>query len=498
MKRMLSDEDVSSIYRVLKHKAHSFKHQKQYQRSLDFITYSALWAYKLNFIYTDREIDNLLKDISDEMLPKVSCNSSCIKRFVLLDTIGIDNRGLTQQYIRAFMALGVEFLYISVEYSPSQSVDILREINLYGKAKTLLCDRNNKNFLDKSEKILSEIEAYKPSKMFLHLMPWDVVALLVCSSLKDILKYNINLTDHAYWMGASFVDYNIEFRSYGMTVSLEKRKLRENQLLYLPYYPVVSRDKCPFEGFPKSLSDSLIVFSGGSYYKMFGKDDFYFKIVDALLDISDQIVLVLAGEGDVKVMNKKIDKLKHKDRVYLVGNRKDINEVFRHSDFFLDTYPLNGGLMEQFASLHSKPILAYSDFFYSFGDSQEMLNNHGNGVCSFNEIDDLIEYAKRMINDKEYRLCEGRKNNQLVPSSDSFNLSFDLLITTHENSLLWRREKIDYVGFRKLYLEVENLYTHDGTNSLLRIFRLWVFYYFPKYAPIFVIRLFRLVLKKCL
>ena len=155
-------------------------------------------------------------------------------------------------------------------------------------------------------------------------MPWDVVSLLISYSIQGVIKYNINLTDHAFWLGASFIDYNFEFRAYGKTVSLEKRHLKQEQLLYLPYYPILPKNKIEFQGFPIEAKDKIVIFTGGAFYKMFGNNDLFFKILDELLDLSENAVVLVAGIGDKYTMNEKLAHLRNRHRIMLIGNRRDI------------------------------------------------------------------------------------------------------------------------------------------------------------------------------
>lgn len=482
----LSHQDVISIYDKLKLKAFSFYRKGNYLQSLKHIISASKWAYRFNFIYVDEELERLLKDIVNCTLSVVNVSRNT-DRFVLLETHGMDNRGLTQQYIRAFMSMGVEFLYVSVQCMRSKCPDILKELEAYDRAKVLLFDSKDLDDIKKSGRILSEIENYQPSRVFLHLMPWDVVSLMVTHAIKGAIKYNINLTDHAFWLGASFIDYNLEFRAYGKTVSLEKRNLQEDQLLYSPYYPILPKDKVSFQGFPEQAKDKLVLFTGGSFYKMFGKDDLFFLIMDALLDLSENLILLVGGGGDIRLMKNKLSQLKNKERVLLIGNRKDISEVFKSCDIYLDTYPIAGGLMEKYASFYGKPILAYSDRREQLIKEQEcLLRSAGNGVCAYDDLDDFLRYADKLINDIVFRTNEGRKNMQLVPSVHKFNERFKLLLLKHFNDLEWKNISIDYEEIKNLYLNVENRYTNVAIKELLKVFRLNAFLCFPKYSIHFI------------
>ena len=496
----LTDQDVVNIYKKIKCKASSLYQNNRYEESLKYIVAATRWAYNFNFKYVDLELETLLKNIANKSISEIKINSKATNRYLLLETHGIDNRGLTQQYLRALMNMNVEILFISVECLRPKCTDILKELNSYDKATVILFDKSE-NILERTKEILKEVGKFQPSKLFLHLMPWDVISLMVTHSIKGSLKYNINLTDHAFWLGSSFIDYNFEFRAYGKTVSLEKRNLKEEQLLYLPYYPILPKDKMSFQGFPIKTEDKVVIFTGGAFYKMFGKNDLFFKIVDTLLNLSNKVNILIAGDGDRVIMNKKLSLLRNKERVQLIGNRKDINEVFKACDIYLDTYPLGGGLMQQFASLNSKPILSFSDF-NTYGESQEnMLKNSGNGICGHNNWDNFLIYATKLINDIEFRKLEGVRNQQLVPSVEVFNKCFAQLITKHENCLTWGAVSVNYREMEKLYLEVENKYTHSAVKILIGRLKINVFKIYPKCSFLFLKQIIyvlyrRIIIKK--
>ena len=482
MKSKLSCEDVIVIFERLKREAVKYADAGKYESAVNYIRLAAQWAYTLNFKYFDKDLEDLIKTISTATLPQAILSGNA-KRFVFIDTLGIDNRGLTQQYLRAMMALNVELLYISVEGKQEQYHDILYELETYGKASVIKGEEVEASCsVDKSVKLLEEIKKFNPSRIFIHLMPWDVISLLVINAIKGALKYNINLTDHAFWLGASLIDYNFEFRSFGRTISLEKRELKNNQLLYLPYYPIFPKVEIPFQGFPEQSADCIKIFTGGSFYKMFGKDGKFFKLMGSLLSLSPKVIILVAGSGDMKLFRESIHSLTNKDRVYYIGNRKDINEVFRHCDIYLDTYPMNGGLMEQFACVNAKPLLIYSDFNVPVIEKSQT----GEIPHVYSKIENLLHYAKRLILDDDYRRDEGRRNVQFVCKEDTFNTRFErLLANAEETNHNWNDVEIDYDCWGALYLEIENDFLHSGVKAIVSNIKLNVFKLFPQYAVIF-------------
>ena len=494
IKNKIGADDVVAIFERLKKEAVKQAELHRYEKSIRYIRIAARWAYQLNFKYCDTDLENLIRDIAKKTINQIYIpKSENTKRYVFLDTIGLDNRGLTQQYLRAMMAQSADILYISVEGDPSKCQDILYELKSYSKAEVIFCNQHNLlKEVDKSGYIVESISKYNPCKIFFHLMPWDVVSLLVASSMGGITKYNINLTDHAFWLGASCFDYNFEFRCYGKTISVEKRALKEEQLLYLPYYPIFPKAYIVFHGFPNLPKDSIKIFTGGSFYKMFGSNGKFFGIIDSLLSLSDKVVVLIAGSGDLRLLNYHLHDLIHRDRIYYIGNRKDINEVFRHIDIYLDTYPLNGGLMEQYAIANFKPLLVYGQYAELSIDCPCGAGYIPKFACE----DEFLDYAKKLISDDKFRAAEGNRNARFVQGERMFNETFIRLVSTNDSSMQCRQIPIDYEGKKQLYLEIENDFTHLGMWTIIRGCKMSILKIFPKYRFLFLYVLVSYLLRK--
>ncbi len=481
--KKIDREAVLRVYDDMKAKINTNISSGNSIEALRQISQSARWAYNFNFIYTDIQIENDLRTIADKHLKHIKIDTLVKNRYVFFDTAGLDNRGLTQQYLRALMTLGHEFLYIYIEDNIKNIPEILREIDEYPKGEHLLFNNQTLNELQKSRCIIDKLVAYKPEKILLHLMPWDVVSLMSIYCIKGPVTYNINLTDHAYWMGASFVNYNIEFRPYGKTVSLERRNLSIEQLLYLPYYPIRSK-YTPFKGFPELPHGSVIVFSGGAFYKMFGENDAYFKMVDAILGLSPNVVLLLAGGGDEVLMKKKIEAMNHGDRVYLIGNRKDIDEVFKHCDIYLGTYPSAGGLMSQYAAMHAKPIIAYYNPQRTGTRVEGIVNHRGKGVSSFSDMPELLSYASLLIKNKDFRIKEGIRAKEALTTEELFVTEFSKLMESRKNTVTWENEDVDYEAMENRYLDIENNCGYASLRGLVANNRFSFWYKYPDLLPL--------------
>lgn len=437
-------------------------------------------AYNFNFRYTDECCERIIDEISKHILSNYKTNfTPAINRIVLYDAFSWDNRGLTQQYVRGLMAKGYEFMYIfgsGKDFKLGNS--IIKELETYSKVCVVEIDPKLSS-VDKIRSIYSTVAAYAPQKALLHIAPWSIEALAAFAALDNVIKFNINLTDHAYWLGSSVFDFNIEFRDYGATVSAEKRNLRSDQLVMLPYYPITS-DK-DFAGFPDIANGKTIIFSGGAVYKVYGENGIYFDIVKRLLDENSNTVLLFAGGGNIKRFKEFIRNNKFEQRVALLGNRSDINQVFCHADIYLGTYPFTGGLMSQFAAINGLPILAYTNpkFATNYVEGIVCHNHRVHITCE--KIDELCEYGHKLCVDKEFRQSRGAELENCVISIDQFNDELDVLLKT--NSTLRKadkREVIDYHVFTDMYFEIENEFQPQMKLFLVARYRLKSIWLFPK------------------
>lgn len=449
----VNKEDIVSVYNYFKAKAISKYNQSQFEESLSNIELCAKIAYYSNFFYNDLELEDYLRKISLKILAEPICGIAN-GRYVIIDTNGSDNQGLIFQYIRAFIEMNVEFAYIHESLDLSRIRLILSELENYSKATVFTFDQAY-SLVDQIKRIAHFIQEYKPEKYFMYIMPWDTVATSICSALVNTVKYNINLTDHAFWLGSAFIDYSIEFRDYGATVSMEKRGLLRHQLIKVPFYPL--HNKSTFKDLPLSQeSDIVKIFSGGTFYKIYGENNKFFYLIKRLLEENENVELFFAGGGNDKPFRKFLKKNSLENRVHLIGHRSDIIEVFENIDIYLGTYPISGGLMSQYAAICGKPILAYTDPKYLTNIVEGLVSHNKFNLITHTSEDSFFEYANQLCASVEFRLSEGKKLIGSVITSAEFADELSVAINSNKSKREIKLEKIDYVSFSNLYLDVEN------------------------------------------
>lgn len=474
----LNKQDILTVYNATSKKIQDALGRKDYSAALRHIVFAAGWMYHFNLIYSDPALDKIISEIASIRLDAKTIDIHSNDKVVFIDNFGLDNRGLTQQYLRALIADNKHILYILHNNCPNRESEIIREIKEYEKSEIRIYDTADNDYISAARQIVNEIARFGSDNIFLHIAPWDVTTLLAISALREATVYNINLTDHAFWLGSTLIDYNIEFRGYGELLSRQKRGLAASQQIRLPYYPIVSKYS-KFEGFPELPSDAVRIFCGGAEYKMLGKDGIFFKLMDSVLAASDKAHILVAGMTADSVFGRNVGKMRHSDRVHIIGVRKDINEVFAHSDIFLSSYPFCGGLMTQYAASNRLPVLAYAEPD-EVNTCEPLVNHFGKPVKMRRSLAEFTDYAKRLIEDAEFRRQEGIDCYNAMMTKTKFDELVNQTLKHRTSNLRFEPEQPDYDSISDFYIDVENNYTHTGLKSMLLHYRFDAFRLMPK------------------
>lgn len=426
---------VRKLNSLLKQKANDFMARNNYNQSLKYLQAVAYTNYAFYFGVVDDEIERNLSDLSKHIKRQKEGYSFVHQRCVFYDSHSWARGGLTQQYIRAIMQSGWEMLYITeVSQYATSFQPILKELEESNKVQVTYVPQNL-GLMDKAQFIYDAIVNYSPQWLFMHYTPKIVHAPVAFHALpSSIERYLVNFTDHTFWAGRDSLDYCLEFRTYGCNLSLIKREIDKEKIFLLPFYPI--EDNCPFEGFPFDEKGKIVVFSGGSYYKTFDNEDTYYKICKKIIDLSPDVMIVFAGIGIGSMMDERIKRYNLEERFFPLGLRRDLSSVFDHSDIYLNTYPVAGGLMCQFAARHGLPVLSlHAD---DKSDAEEFICQKGYVSISSANIPSLIEKAEKLIMDKNYRKQHGKDIMEQSISISDFNNAFTSVIEKKNQLFPWK------------------------------------------------------------
>ena len=423
--RKLSIREIKQGYKGVKRLAQRASDGGDYEASLKYIGKCATIAQQFNWIYADDELEDLLADIGNKLVKKPSNGYQLIKDRVVFYDAFCKSFVLALQYVEALVLAGKEIMYITTANDLVKNktgfADILGKLEVYPSVKIVIVPPGKD-----TERICffyDAVVSYCPEQILLHMVA-DAVVLPALYVLPSAIKrYIINLADQTFWLGKKAIDYCIEFRQFGVSVSQQRRGIKPEQQLLVPFYPI--DDGNTFEGFPEQCSpDKVIVFSGGDLYKVLDEKRTYWRLVKRLLDEYPKLVFLFATKIG-KDINREIDGFIRDNgfegRFIYVNYRKDINEVFKRCDIYMGTCPASGSLMSQLAAVNAKPILQYYYPGTPDDETEQAICINDKFPISFQDEELFMEEAHRLITDKEYRKKQGERLKNAMITSEQFN-----------------------------------------------------------------------------
>lgn len=441
-------EELVQLYERLVEKAQHFSKRGNINKVLKCVYSAANFQYYLNSRFSDNRLDEIIKRISFSLHKPDDYYSPNQDVVFFYDSFCLDNRGLTQQYLDALVDCRKYKIVYVLEHP----------INKKGKDTINYCKENNiiisalpDGSWHNKEKVLYDlILTYRPSSALFHLTPDTFIPFLSFYAFPGIKKYQLNLTDHAFWLGGpDFFDYSYEFRPFGVSVSKQKRGYELSQLIMNPYYPWDSGE--PFKGFPDAVGNKTVIFSGGHPYKIEGDNGKYYEMVRTILSENPNTVFLYAGGGNLTKLWSFIADNNLQKRMFLLGDRSDINAVFENCDIYLNTYPLGGGLMVQYAAINGKPIL-----MYKCKDLEDVICTKNKGTVSIGDLQEFYKEAHRLVTDVEYRKKRGEFFKSLIADQNDFRKRFNETFLKTVEPVCCEDISIDYDAFCDSYVEKLN------------------------------------------
>lgn len=445
--------------------------KRNWNNALALISTAASILYESNFCYLDNELEEALHTMAVQ-LSLVSENVVYDNNLLLFyDGFGLNSRGLIQIYLSALCKYK-KVIYVTVREAENNIPDVLDILKTYDSEHIFL---DSSTYLGAVYDLNKIVRERHPAHLFFYSVPNDVVGTVIMNAYEGkIRRYQINLTDHAFWLGAKAVDVCIEFRNYGAGISNEYRKIPKEKLVRIPYYPMVR--KTAFQGYPSDIPKGYkVVFSGGSIYKTNGGGNKYYQMVDYLLSHHEDVVFWYAGKqgsGDCTELKKIL--AKYPERTFWTEERTDLFQVMEHSYFYLSTYPMGGGLMTQYAAQAAKVPLS----LMLNSMSRELLLNEDQLGINFSEIEEVYAEMDRLLNDEAYNREKGRRIQEAVPSQNMFDEAVKKLISGEPAGLVISYGHVDIEQFRNIQLEN---YKKEKMNAVIaRKKNKILFRYFPK------------------
>ncbi len=458
--------EVTAFYESLVSRALSQVASDRVSVALSTIAEAAKIAYLVNWRYHDERLEATLARISARLLAPEPAVAAQGERIVFFDSWGLDARGLSLQYIRALKAVGAEVLFICESRNEAGSLRLREELDRAPVAEVLYLDGVTDE-VEKARKIHAAIAGFVPTRIMMHMTPWAVGAIAALHAFPQVRKYQVNLTDHAFWLGAGCTDYALEFRDYGLTITQDKRGIPAARTILNPYYPIVEDSHTA--SLPDRTEGDVVIFTGGAFYKMYGREGYFFDLIANLLDEHAEVVVWIAGNGRTTPLERRLRQYLDTGRVKLIGNRKDINAVFAASDIYLSTYPFCGALMAQLATVNDRPILSFTSADLVTNHLEDIVGATGVPVITVTDVDAFRKKASGLIGDARERSRAAAAAKAAMHDRAAFERRMaDILARSEDREVAPSKPlDIDYDAFTSLYLEIENFFQDELAKRLL-------------------------------
>lgn len=448
---VISEKEVRKMVVEAELKIEKLLEKKKYEDALSLISICASVLYSTNICYIDRNLESSLERVARETEINIfeDKEAYAAKEEILLfyDGFGLNDRGLIQIYLKALCKIK-KVVYVTYEDRKGLIPDVHNILDEYRCEKRYLNRRktSNMNLISQLNDIVKE---FRPSHMFFYSVPDDVIATSIMYAYEGfITRYQINLTDHAFWLGARCIDRCIEFREYGAQISNEYREIPKSKIVVVPFYPILHKEK-EFLGWPFEVkSNQKVIFSGGALYKTLGGNNKYYKIVNYILENHEDVIFWYAGNGDDSEMKKII--AKYPGRAFITGERSDLFQILERSRFYLSTYPMCGGLMFQYAALAGcVPVTLRSGNI-----SDGFLINQNAISIEFEDLESLYEEVDKLLRGDAYAQSRGELMKNSVITPEVFEEAVRRVVAGEEiDNFKVNFEHIDTENFRAWYLE---------------------------------------------
>lgn len=419
--------------------------------AIKFVQVAAKWMYNYNICYADDRIEEIILNIAKRFsMPIITQKRE--KRIVFCDSFAIDNRGLSLIYVKALVKLGYNILFITYKKNIDMMPRIRKELEKSDLSEILLIEEYDKD--EKFIRLANKVVEYEPSGILLHIAPWDVDFLILCHFFQGMLeRYMINITDHAFWLGKAAIDFCIEFRSYGYSISVIERKIEEEKLLVLPYYPAKTEKE--FQGFSFSLEGKRMIFSGGSLYKTSGSPIFW-DIIKYILDRYSDTIFVYAGSGNNDEMQRFIQKNRFEKRFYHISERLDLDEIMKRCYFYLSTYPICGALMAQYAVANGKVPITFTDGENLCDEVDSFFVNTNGQKLSFYSQEELYAEVDKILTDPKYLSEQEERWKKYLLCEDEFTEELNSLLQRHMTKYNKEIIEVNVEEFSNIYFKSQN------------------------------------------
>jgi|GEM_PF-499292 len=440
-----------------------------YENVMRSMEYLATILYHCNQTYTDEVLEGYLDTLS-KLLPEPSSAQQKHERqrVVFYDAFGYDIRGLALIYLRALSRMDIELFYLAPESARGNIPSLEAALKEGGGRVCFLPDARNTGAWAHTHLLCDVMDELRPDIGFLYTTPWDIAGILTfMRAAGQMMRYQINLTDHAFWLGTHAFDYCLEFRDFGANVSRQHRQIAPQKILKQLYYPCIDRTLA-FQGFPfEKAAGDFIIFSGGAVYKTLDRAKTYYQIVDFCLANFPYVKFWYAGTGpEHQFFDLRALEQKYAGRVFLTGECEDLFQIMQNVDMYLNTCPQIGGLMTQYAALAGRPPFNLLCLPHGAGAPSVLLPTEELGI-EYTDLEELLAELRHFIGDPTYRQMKENvfRSKKLVVTEDEFAENLAKILRENRSDYPIRVFDVDLRVQEALYAQLWEQAKWDGADN---------------------------------
>lgn len=442
--------DFNSFEKKLKKIIRNSIRSHKYNRAMSAISCCATAMYEYNQYYTDDFLEystlyigKIFAEKKKEALKEYHSDPNIV---LFYDGFGLDIRGVSKMYLNALIKNQYKVIYLLPEPSKGKMPET-EKVTQSGDVVWRYFN-NKRSYSDSSNEIIDVILETLPKALFFYTTPGDVSGAVAFTLFQGkVQRFLIDLTDHAFWLGKCCNDFFCGSREMSASNQYYGRGIPKEKCIKLGVNLVI--EECTdHSGLPFDVLSTRYIFSGGALYKTLGDDEkYYYKIVDHILSEHQDVKYLYAGLGNDFEMKKILKK--YPDRAYLISERKDFYYLIQNSIFYLNTYPMFGGMMMKYAANASRiPITLRHD-----SDADGLLINQDAAKIQYDSYDELISDIDRLLNDDSYMEKRRALLKGTIITEERFINNVRGLIEQNKTDYEHGFYKIDTSNFRKEFLE---------------------------------------------
>ena len=459
---------VNLIVKKLKRLIISSISKGKYEVAFNSLETVARILYDFNQVYTDSDVERELLDISSFYKLQYKHNLDIYKKkdnvILFYDGFGLDIRGVAKMYLNALIKNGYKVVYVIPKGSQGKMPET--------EKLTENCDvqwetvNEKSSYGERINSLINIVLKYSPKSMFFYTTPWDVVGYEGFAVFENIItRYLIDLTDHAYWVGVGCNDYFCGSREMSASNQFYGRGIKKNKCIKLGVNLVVDKVS-DHTGLPFDVIKEKYIFSGGALYKTLGDENLYFyKIINHIIKNNHDIKFLYAGSGDTTEIDK-LCKL-YPSQVYLIPERQDFYYLIENSIFYLNTYPMFGGMMMKYSANAGKiPITLKHD-----NDSDGLLLNQKDAKIEYETYEELINDIDKLLANESYLKARETLLKNTIITEERFVNNIHSLIEFQNTDYSHNFDYIDTKDFQNEFycrFKLESLVTKGTLGVIVR------------------------------